>query len=133
MLSISAQNRSSQFVISVRQPWAWLIVNGFKDVENRTWLTNYRGKIFIHAAQKFDKAGYEWVVEHFNIQLPAPTKFERGGIVGEAELVDCVTVHESPWFSGPKGFVLSEAHPIPFKELTGRLGIFQTQIPVHQT
>ena len=30
-------------VIVVRQPWAWLIVNGFKDIENRSWMTRYRG------------------------------------------------------------------------------------------
>jgi hypothetical protein len=30
--------------LSVRQPWAWLIVNGYKDVENRSWTTHYRGR-----------------------------------------------------------------------------------------
>jgi hypothetical protein len=36
-------------ILSVRQPWASLIVNGFKDVENRTWPTRYRGRILVHA------------------------------------------------------------------------------------
>ena len=35
--------------ISIRQPWAWLIVNGYKDVENRTWKAKYTGALLIHA------------------------------------------------------------------------------------
>jgi|ERR1700758_4475866 hypothetical protein len=35
-------------VIVIRQPWAWLIVNGFKDIENRSWRTRYRGPLMIH-------------------------------------------------------------------------------------
>ena len=34
--------------ISIRQPWAWLIVHGYQDVENRTWSTKHRGPILIH-------------------------------------------------------------------------------------
>jgi hypothetical protein len=37
--------------ISIRLPWAWLIVNGFKDVENRSWRTRHRGTILIHASK----------------------------------------------------------------------------------
>ena len=37
-------------IISVRQPWAWLIVAGHKDIENRTWRTSYRGRLLIHAS-----------------------------------------------------------------------------------
>ena len=37
-------------VIVVRQPWAWLIVNGFKDIENRSWKTRHRGPLLIQAS-----------------------------------------------------------------------------------
>ena len=37
-------------VIVVRQPWAWLIVNGYKDIENRSWHTNYQGMLLIQAS-----------------------------------------------------------------------------------
>ncbi|HDU8694716.1 TPA: ASCH domain-containing protein, partial [Morganella morganii subsp. morganii] len=37
--------------ISIRQPWAWLIVNGHKDIENRSWRTKYRGQVLVHASQ----------------------------------------------------------------------------------
>ncbi|HHY88739.1 MAG TPA: ASCH domain-containing protein, partial [Chloroflexi bacterium] len=40
--------------LSVRQPWAWLIAQGYKTVENRTWATNYRGPLLIHAGKKPD-------------------------------------------------------------------------------
>ena len=49
----------------------------------------------------------------------------RGGIVGEAEIVDCVTQSDSPWFEGPYGFVLRNAHPLPFRPCRGRLGFFK--------
>src|SRR5215472_1457845 len=45
--------------LSVRQPWAWLIVNGYKPVENRNWLTKFRGRLLIHAGQRFDPKGVE--------------------------------------------------------------------------
>lgn len=38
--------------LTVRQPWAWLLVNGHKDIENRSWPTKYRGPLLIHAAQQ---------------------------------------------------------------------------------
>lgn len=41
--------------LSVRQPYAWLIVNGIKDIENRTWRTGYRGPVLIHASKNYPK------------------------------------------------------------------------------
>ena len=38
--------------LSIQQPWAWAIVNGFKPVENRTWRTNYTGPLLIHAGKR---------------------------------------------------------------------------------
>ena len=49
---------------------------------------------------------------------------ERGGIVGQANLVDCVTESTSEWFDSPYGFVLENAQPLPFQPCKGRLGIF---------
>jgi len=37
-------------VLVIRQPWAWLIVHGYKDIENRTWKTRYRGALLIQAS-----------------------------------------------------------------------------------
>lgn len=113
--------------LSIRQPWAWLIVSGRKDVENRSWPTRVRGRFLVHAAQRFDMQGYEWVRSHLKLDLPDPGTFERGGIVGEAEIVDCVVEHRSLWFSGPFGFVLRNARPLPFRPQPGRLGFFEVE------
>ena len=77
--------------LSIQQPWAWLIVNGHKPVENRDWPTRLRGTIGIHAGKKFDREGYDFVRRHFpRIRMPDPEAFERGGVVGGAVLMDCV-------------------------------------------
>lgn len=114
--------------LSIRQPWAWAILNG-KSVENRTWKTNFRGPFLIHASKKFDHDGYKWLVEN-QLRLglrtiPHPKRFLMGGIVGQAEIVGCVTTHSSPYFFGPYGFVMTKIKPLPFQECKGRLGFFE--------
>lgn len=111
--------------LSVQQPWAWLIVNGYKPVENRTWRTLFRGPTLIHAGLKADPEGYLWVQENFpDIPLPPFQALERGGVVGEAVIVNCVSHHDSPWFFGPLGFVIDGARPLPLERGPGKLGIF---------
>ena len=113
--------------ISIQQPWAWLICAGFKDIENRSWKTNYRGEILIHAGKKIDKSAIEWVKEN-RPDIELPTEFRTGGIVGRAEIVDCVAESESPWFFGEFGFVLAHQAPMTLRPLRGQLGIFNVEI-----
>lgn len=40
--------------LSIRQPWAWLIVNNHKPVENRSWPTSFRGRFLVHAGKTRD-------------------------------------------------------------------------------
>jgi len=116
--------------LSIQQPWAWLIVNGHKDIENRTWFTRTRGMIHVHAGQKFDKESYEWInLEFPEIDMPAPSEFERGGIVGQVRITGCVEKSESPWFFGPFGFMLADGKPCTFKPCRGKLGFFQVEGP----
>lgn len=111
--------------LSIQQPWAWLIVQGYKDIENRDWKTHYRGPFYVHAGKRFDKVGYEAVRHDFpQVLLPEIHEFERGGIVGAVTLVDCVVARASRWFVGPYGFVLADAKPLPFVPLPGQLGFF---------
>jgi hypothetical protein len=110
--------------LSIRQPWAWLIATGQKDVENRSWPTSFRGEFLVHAGKRFDHEGYRWIVSRMGIALPEPAEFERGGIVGVAEIADCVTQFNSPWFFGPYGFVIKKARPLRFAKLDGQLGFF---------
>jgi len=44
--------------LSIQQPWAWAIIHGGKDVENRTWPTKFRGRFLVHASRKFDWEGF---------------------------------------------------------------------------
>lgn len=117
--------------LSIRQPWAWLILNAGKDVENRNWRTNFRGRIYIHAAATMTRREYEdamdWVVCSgipLNFEEPHPTRFMRGGIIGSVEIVDCVEKSESPWFVGKYGFVLKNPIRLPFQPCKGRLHFF---------
>ncbi len=118
--------------LSIRQPWAWLIVQGIKPVENRGWSTAVRGWVGLHAGRTFDEAGYEFVRSEFpEITMPAVEEFQRGGIIGRARLIDCVQVHPSPWFIGPIGFVFEEPEPLPFQPCRGMLGFFRPESTTH--
>jgi hypothetical protein len=44
-------------ILSIRHPWAYLIANGDKDIENRMWRTKYRGPFLIHASLALDREG----------------------------------------------------------------------------
>lgn len=115
--------------LSVQQPWAWLIVNAWKRVENRDWSTKVRGLIGIHAGKTFDREGYQFVrVTHPDIPMPNIGEFELGGIVGRGVLADCVTECDSPWFEGKFGFVFVDAEPLPFMPCRGMLGFFRPAI-----
>lgn len=113
-------------VLSIKQPWAWLIVNGHKDIENRTWRTEYRGQVLIHAGKGIDWAACAQATKIIGPNMPAPEILEAqaGGIVGLANIVDCVTDWNSPWFTGPIGLVLRYARPLKFTPLRGQLGLF---------
>lgn len=125
--------------LSVRQPWAWLIVNGFKSIENRDWPTNFRGQFLVHAGKKLTVADYDAAMLFIEAfvdpalvnQVPDMAELPLGGVVGVATLTDCVQDHPSPWFTGREelngagyGFVLADARPIPFLPWKGRLGFF---------
>lgn len=72
-------------VLTVKQPWASLIVDGYKKYEFRSWKTKYRGKILIHAGMILEKDMKERFKD-YNLN------YTLGAIIGEAELVDCILV-----------------------------------------
>ncbi|WP_241559678.1 ASCH domain-containing protein [Hydrogenophaga sp. NH-16] len=118
--------------LSIRQPWAWLIVNGHKDIENRDWSTPFRGRFLVHAGQTLTRPQYEDVVTQLllaGIQISLPPfedlREQCGGFVGWSRVVDCVREHPSGWKEpGSYGFVLADSMPIPFVPYKGRLGWF---------
>lgn len=128
-------------VLTLKQPWASLVAWGFKKIENRTWETNYRGPLAIHAGSGNDGQLWDalvddpfhlWHLEELAVKMGLPwedlgrlrSALPRGKVVAVANLTDCVTDHPSEWFDGPFGFVLSNIlrleDPIP---ATGNLGL----------
>ena len=127
--------------LSIRQPWASLILLAGKDIENRTWEARVRGPILIHAAKGMTKREYReamdfarainpWGINNLlderiiNFDSLHPDNLPRGGIIGSVNLVDCVQRSDSPWFQGPYGFALRDPRRLPFVPLRGRLGFF---------
>ena len=110
--------------LSVNQPWAWAIMHGGKDIENRDWSTNFRGTVYIHTGLKFDESGLLFVEELVGKTIP-PADRPRGAILGTVDIVDCVTESNSPWFFGRYGFVLENPKPITPRACKGALGFFE--------
>ena len=117
--------------LSIRQPWAWLIVHGYKDIENRDWYTSFRGRLLVHAGQTLTRRYYEQTCVELDAvglippDMPAYGDMLRGGFVGWTRVVDCVTDHPSRWKQeGSHGFVLRDSRPIPFVPWKGKLGFF---------
>ena len=72
-------------VLTIRQPWTSLIIEGYKEYEFRSWKTKYRGKILIHAGASLEKD----IVNRFK---DYNLEYELGAIIGEAEIADCILV-----------------------------------------
>lgn len=117
--------------ITVRQPWAWAIVHGGKDVENRTRsLGPYRGPVAIHAGLADVEFGdYMAVLRHAGCQVPKVPDIEerRGVVLGVVDLidvhcsVDCWDWNPSeqkddycsPWAMPGWHLVLANPRPLP--------------------
>lgn len=119
--------------ISVKQPWAYLICSGVKDIENRTWPCpkKYIGKrVLIHASavpiemvnpnSVFTKAQWDRFSMGFQRELICGDSIVNSAIIGSVMIVDCVVNHPSVWAEkGVYNWVLSNAvlfsEPIPAK------------------
>lgn len=112
----------TQKAISIRQPWAHLIVSGHKPIENRSWSTTYRGPLLIHASLSTSELSQD-IAGRYGVAIDA-NSLQFGGLIGVVELIDVITHSSSPWFSGPFGWVLTAPRKIDFIPLRGRLGLF---------
>lgn len=141
--------------ISIRQPWAWLILRD-KRIENRRWATKYRGPLLIHAAKGMARDEYDDAVAYAHdvapdIVVPPFESLPRGGVVGRARLIDVIAPHTSkppanvlrpgtPYLHFPLdharcehryhmpsqfGFVLADVEELPFFPMRGALQIFR--------
>lgn len=128
--------------LSVRQPWAWLIVNGYKDIENRSWNTKFRGPVLIHASSKQPTKAEVEIARDILRQtagddiarrMPRPEHFQLGGFVGMANITGTCEASSSPWFFGPVGYQLTEGKTVKFRPFKGRLSFFECGLRKHGT
>lgn len=124
--------------LSVKQPWAALLVAGLKSIEVRTWATRVRGPVLIHASTRADPRPEGWAL----IATPElrARASRRGGILGTATLADCVkydtaegfaaanSAHRNApeWFrpTGLYGFVFQSPRVLEYHACPGRTMFF---------
>lgn len=95
-------------VITIKQPFASLIAEGIKKYEFRTWKTNYRGDILIHAGKNIDKKAMK-KYERYNLQYPL------GCILAKATIVDCIKIDEK------ERKILKEQNPLVYSNVINNL------------
>lgn len=111
--------------LTLIQPWATLIVQHGKDIENRSWPTKHRGALLIHAGRKIELAGY-LRAEELGIRLPDPDEILRGGIIGRVDVVDCVQDSDSRWaIPGQWHWLLANPLVLPFEPCRGQLSLWR--------
>lgn len=75
-------------VLTIKQPWATLIINGDKRFEFRSWRTNYRGELLIHAGKSVDKDAMKRLNKYLKNEIPL------GKIIGKVNITDCIELDE---------------------------------------
>lgn len=120
--------------LSLRQPYAELLVSGKKTIEMRKWNTNFRGNFLIHASKNVNKEKCESLcIDHMKLTI--------GAIVGRANLYDVKKYHNKTQYMADKnrhfadadifdsslyGFLIKDAQrlrrPIQY---SGKLGFFE--------
>ena len=74
-------------VITVKQPYASLIAEGYKEYEFRTWKSSYRGELYIHAGLGVDKEAMKRF-EYLNLDYP------KGVIIAKCNMTDCILIDD---------------------------------------
>ena len=119
-------------MLSVRQPWAHLIVSGIKDVENRDWGRSYRGPLLIHAGQARGIQERTKITRKLDEGYLRPDDvLQFGGIIGIVHLVDVVEDSESKWaIDGAVHWVLRRPRRVPFVRLKAMVGLLNQKWPL---
>ena len=140
-MSNAPQLSSTMQALSLKQPYAWLIDNGYLLVDDRTWGTQYRGPMLIHASKGLYESYYDYLKANTDIPLPPKEELAYGGVVGIANLVLCcqpgnmpkdISREQRAHFGGVHdeyfGFLFEDATPLPFMACRGKLGIFEIDV-----
>lgn len=137
---------SPQYALSVKQPWAALIMQGLKTIEIRSWPTARRGRIYIHAGRIIDDRPQGWQLVGEQDKVAAQL---TGGLVGTVEISDCLTyrtreefLRDAPlhrndpsWYDGSilYGFCLSKPEVTAFRALPGWFRFFTVDSRIKST
>lgn len=117
----------AMLTLTVHQPYAWAIVHGFKDVENRSWspMREALGRwLLVHAGKQVANeepyAAARWVVREAGGDLPPASAMVHGAIVGAVRLASVTSFalyesrrERSPWATGPICWLLGDAIAFP--------------------
>jgi hypothetical protein len=128
------------YALSLKQPWAALLVYGRKTIEVRRWPTARRGRVLIHAACVPDLREEAWALVPAELYEAAQL---IGGIVGSGELTECIAyrtrqsfaadhhrhLNDPSWFQEPVLYGFRFAHPLvlPFRLYPGQRRFFPVQ------
>jgi hypothetical protein len=132
--------RPPDYALSIKQPWATLVLHGLKTIEIRRWPTTVRGLIYIHTGAISDdrEEGWRAVPEHLRKMAKL-----RGGLVGTVNLTECLKYssveefrtdiahhrNELSWFRPPflYGFRFKEPKVVPFRRHKGWIKFFRDE------
>ena len=108
--------------LSIRQPWAWLIV--------RPDLTDPAERAAAFAAGEIKDVESRFP----KIPLPRPGQYDLGGTIGQAELTDSIPPEKarsgqlkSRWYMGEHAFMVGNSTPLPFRKVKGKLNFFEVK------
>ena len=131
----------ARIALSIKQPWAALLVTGRKTLEIRTWGTRFRGPVLIHAGKIPDNRPEAWAwIDSPELAVAAVS---LGGIVGEASIIGCRMyrtkkgfaadrhhhLNDPDWFQPPVmfGFEFRDARPLSFHPAMGQTKFFEVK------
>lgn len=113
--------------LSIKQPWADLIIYGYKFIETRTWKTDYRGELLICSSKSVDREAMDYFKDLFS----QDHKFLTGKALAVVTLRDCIKMtkeHEASalcdLYDG-YSWILENIKPIEPFGIKGQLGLFE--------
>jgi len=123
--------------LTICQPWAWAIAAGHKRVENRTWPTNYRGRLAIHAGKSRRWLHGTAELIELGLAVPPGDGLMFGAIVAVADLADVVRfdgagfLGRDPFASGPWCWLLENVRALGEPvACPGRQGLWRPSLGV---
>lgn len=126
-LELPIEEDLPRVALSLRQPWAWMVTRGSKDVENRVWRQGRLGRFLIHASKTMTRREYDEAVAFAAVvsvdAIPPREELQFGGIVGVATHVGLPLMpafSRQRWHMGGQyGYVLEGRKALPFVECRG--------------